>query len=131
VPGTTPAGTRCGRTVNLLDLYPTLIDLCGLGALDGQLDGASLRPLLENPNARWARPSVTTHRQGCHAVRDERRRYIRYVDGTEELYDHKHDANEWHNLAGESEYAEVIKGLSKWLPKVNAPPVGKGPVRPQ
>jgi len=127
VPGMTEAGTRCGRTVNLLDLYPTLVDLCGLGDLDGQLDGVSLRPLLENPNARWDRPSVTTHRQGCHAVRDERWRYIRYVDGTEELYDHETDANEWHNLALEPEYADVIKHLSRWLPTSNVPPVGKGP----
>jgi len=57
-----------------------------------------------------------------HAVRSECWRYIRYADGTEELYDHSKDPNEWTNLAGEGQYAGVIKDHAKWIPQQNAPP---------
>ena len=124
VPGMTQAGARCARTVNLLDLYPTLVDLCGLAAPKTPLDGVTLRPLLEDPSAAWDRPSVTTHRQNSHAVRDERWRYIRYSDGTEELYDHVNDVNEWHNLAAKPELESVKESLAQWLPKINAAPAG-------
>ncbi len=87
-PMVTKPGGRCARTVNLMDLYPTLIDLCGLPRKDG-LEGMSLTPLLSNPSAHWDRPSVTTYLRGNHSVRSERWRYIRYSDGTEELYDHR------------------------------------------
>jgi arylsulfatase A-like enzyme len=128
VPGVSQGGSVCKRTVNLLDLYPTLVDLCGLPNLDEQLDGVSIRKLIEKPRFKWERPSVTTHRYNCHAARDEQWRYIRYADGSEELYDHERDINEWHNLADKSEYAEVKAKLAKWLPKTNAPAVGKGPI---
>jgi len=65
-------------------------------------------------------PALTTLRRNNHSIRSERWRYIRYSDGTEELYDHEKDKPEWTNLAGESEYAEVKKELAKWLPKFNA-----------
>jgi arylsulfatase A-like enzyme len=119
-PGITkPQGTS-GRTVNLMDLYPTLADLCGL-PVDSAWDGKSLRPLLENPSAAWDRPSVTTHGKDNHAVRSEQWRYIRYADGSEELYDHQSDPQEWKNLASDGQYAAVKKELAQWLPKVNVP----------
>lgn len=119
VPGLTKPGVRCDRTVSLLDIYPTLADVCGLPVGD-HLEGKSLKPLLENPQAEWDRPVVTTHGRNNHAVRSERWRYIRYADGGEELYDHQSDPMEWTNLAGDPKYAEVKKELARWLPKVNA-----------
>lgn len=112
---------RCARPVNLVDLYPTLADLCGFGVPAG-LDGVSLSPLLSNPAAVWDRPSVTTHGFGNHAVRDERWRYIRYADGSEELYDHDADPNEWRNLALRPDKDEIKARLAAHLPKVQAQP---------
>ena len=119
-PGLIEPGGRCTRPVSLIDIYPTLIDLCGLKHKK-ELEGKSLLPLLKNPEAPWDRPALTTHGRDNHSIRSERWRYIRYSDGTEELYDHENDELEWTNLAGKHEYAEVKNGLSRWLPKINAP----------
>ncbi len=118
-PGVTKPGTRCDRTVSLLDIYPTLCDLCNL-PIGKHLEGKSLVPLLKNPKAEWDRPVITTHGRNNHAVRSERWRYIRYADGSEELYDHDNDPMEWTNLAGQKKYDDVKKELAKWFPKVNA-----------
>ncbi len=125
VPGLTKAGTRCERTVSLLDIYPTLADLCGL-PVGEHLEGRSLKPLLQDPAAAWDRPVVTTHGRNNHAVRSERWRYIRYSDATEELYDHQSDPMEWANLAGDPKSAEVKQRLAGWLPKVNVEEGPKG-----
>jgi arylsulfatase A-like enzyme len=122
VPGVTKPGRRCSRPVTMVDIYPTLIDLCGLTPKD-ELEGRSLVPLLKNPKAKWERPALTTHGRNNHSLRGERFRYIRYSDGTEELYDHEKDALEWINLADDPKYAEVRKELAKWLPKKNVPDV--------
>jgi arylsulfatase A-like enzyme len=119
-PGLTKTGQRCDRTVNLIDIYPTLIDICGLPKRERQ-EGVSLMPLLRNPAAKWDRPSVTTYLRANHTVRSERWRYIRYNDGGEELYDHTKDNLEWNNLAHKAEYADVKRELARWLPKTDAP----------
>lgn len=119
VPGVTKPGQRCERTVNLLDLYPTLNELCGLPAKKG-LEGHSLVPLLKNPQAAWDHPSLTTHGLENHSLRTERWRYIRYKDGSEELYDHSKDPLEWKNLAKDPALAGVKKELAANLPKMNA-----------
>jgi arylsulfatase A-like enzyme len=125
-PGLTKTGTKCHRTVNLLDIYPTLIDICGLPKRK-ELEGSSLMPLLKNPDAKWDRPSLTTYLRGNHSVRSERWRYIRYHDGTEELYDHSADPMEWVNVAAKPEHASVKSDLTKWLPKADAPDSAKRP----
>lgn len=109
----------CERTVSLLDIYPTLADLCGLPVGD-HLEGKSLRPLLADPAGSWDRPVVTTHGRNNHAIRSERWRYIRYADGSEELYDHQTDPLEWKNLAEKGDLAEVKRQLATWLPMKNA-----------
>ncbi|HUV65146.1 MAG TPA: sulfatase/phosphatase domain-containing protein, partial [Sedimentisphaerales bacterium] len=119
-PGIARPGTRCERPVSLIDIYPTLIDLCGLDHKP-ELDGVSLVPLLRNPNAKWTRPALMTYMQGNHAVRDRRWRYIRYADGTEELYDHDNDPNEWHNVAADPVNSTIINRLKQWLPTTEAP----------
>ncbi|MCP5118737.1 MAG: sulfatase [bacterium] len=114
-PGVTKANQRSRRTVELLDIYPTLVDLCGLPAKP-DLDGRSLRPLLENPKAKWDKPAITSLGPDKTSVRTERWRYTRYQDG-EELYDHNADPNEWYNLAGKQEYSATRKRLASLFPK--------------
>jgi len=111
-----PEEQVCDRTVSLIDLYPTLLELCGLPARDG-IDGESIVPLLKNPQRAWNRPALMTFGRGNHAVRTERWRYIHYHDGGEELYDHEKDPDEWRNLAGSSEHASTILKLRASLPK--------------
>ena len=113
-------GTRTSRPTDLLDLYPTLVELAGLPEKSG-LEGISVVPQLKDPEAPRVRPAITTHNPGNHAVRSERWRYIRYADGSEELYDHSRDPHEWANLAGDPEYAEVIVDLARWIPTDEAP----------
>jgi len=128
-PGVTTAGARCERPVSLVDLYPTLADLAGVERGTG-LDGASLRPLLENPQRSWERPAITTYGRGNHAVRSTRWSYIRYHDGGEELYDRRQDPQEWINLASHRGLTKVKEDLRRWLPATEAPgesvPVGVG-----
>jgi arylsulfatase A-like enzyme len=113
-------GRPSGKPVGLIDIYPTLMDLCGLEA-PHRLEGRSLVPLMEDPEAEWNRPILTTYGRGNHAVRSERFRYIRYKDGSEELYDHRDDPHEWHNLADDPDYAEVKERLKQHLPEREHP----------
>jgi len=119
-PGVTRPGGRCSRPVGLINVYPTLIDLCSLSPR-GELEGLSLVPLLKDPGAAWERPALTTHGRNNHSVRSERWRYIRYADGSEELYDHAEDEFERRNLALDPGYASVKEELVRWLPGTNAP----------
>ncbi len=106
---------RCDRAVSLIDLYPTLCDLCEIPQPDG-LDGASLVPLLKNPQAA-GHPAAVTVMAGKHAaVRDDRWRFIRYGDGAEELYDHESDLHEWTNLASDASHDDVRARLAQHLP---------------
>ena len=111
---------KCTRTVELLDLYPTLSELAGLPARSG-LEGHSIVPQLKDPTAPREFPAITTQDLNNTAVRTEQWRYIRYYDGGEELYDEQADPNEWTNLAGDPKYAQTKQDLAKWLPTVNKP----------
>jgi choline-sulfatase len=113
---------RCSRPAELLDVYPTLAELCGLPARKG-LEGHSLVPQLKNAQAPRPWPAITSHGPNNHGIRSEDWRYIRYADGSEELYDMKNDPNEWTNLAADPRHAAMKKELAKWLPQVNTPPV--------
>ncbi|MBA7539750.1 hypothetical protein ES705_32035 [subsurface metagenome] len=115
-PGITTPGSRCDAPVSLLDIYPTLADLAGLPPNETN-DGQSLLPLLENPEAEWERPALMTMGRGNHAIRSRDWRYIRYSDGTEELYDQINDPWNHTNLALDPVYADVIAKHKKWLPK--------------
>lgn len=113
-PGVTATGGDCGRTVELVDIYPTLIELCGL-TVRPDLDGSSLVPLLRDPGADWDRPAETSMSAEKISVRSERFRYTVYPEG-EELYDHDADPNEWKNLAGDPEYAAAKAQMAALLP---------------
>lgn len=80
-----------------MDLYPTLIDLCGLPAKP-EIDGRSIAALLRDPKMAWPYPSITVMGEGNASVRDERWYFIRYQNGTEELYDMERDPMQWTNL---------------------------------
>ncbi|MEO1912413.1 MAG: hypothetical protein ABGW98_01045, partial [Myxococcales bacterium] len=85
-----------------------------------QIEGRSLAPLLEDPSRDWPWPSITTYGSGNHTARDERWRYIRYHDGSEELYDHESDPMEWTNLASAAQHVDVKQRLASALPRANA-----------
>jgi arylsulfatase A-like enzyme len=119
-PGVKP-GQRCNQPAELLDIYPTLIELAEAPQVDG-LEGLSLVPQLRDAATTRERPAITSHNQGNHGIRSEKWRYIRYADGSEELYDMQTDPNEWHNLAARPDHAAIIAEHQRWLPKVDRPP---------
>lgn len=118
-PGFSETGAKCDKPVGVIDLFPTLNELCGLPKVS-EVDGMNLAPLLHDPVRHWSHPVLTTYGRGNHALRSERWRYISYANKDEELYDHDNDPHEWANLALNSRYDDVKKELSKWLPKNNA-----------
>ena len=117
-PGVT-AGQKCSRPAELLDIYPTLVDLCGLPPRT-DLEGVSLTPQLKDAQAPRDRPAITSHNQGNFGIRTEQWRYIRYADGAEELYDMVADPREWTNLA--SERRDVCAEMAKSIPQRDAGP---------
>ena len=121
VPGVLTDATSA-KPVGLVDVYPTLVELCGLKQRP-DLDGQSLKTLLRNTGATWARPALTTFERNNHALRSEHFRYIRYADGSEELYDHRDDPHEWTNLAANTKHKTVIDDHRRWLPMVNNEPI--------
>ena len=140
-PGVAKPGTVAEQPVSLIDLYPTLVDLCGLrketrkNDSGASLDGHSVRPFLENPKAgQWDGPEgalsmiyigqLNRGYSGAEknmvenqhwSYRTKRWRYIHYNDGAEELYDHDIDAREWNNLAGSPEHSAVKQSLKKQM----------------
>ncbi|MCP3933030.1 MAG: sulfatase [Bacteroidetes bacterium] len=121
--GRNTSGTNenCEQPVSLIDIYRTLAEMSGL-TVPESIDGESLVPQLKNP-AKELQPALTSWGRGNYAVRSQNWRYIRYFDGTEELYSHDNDANEWHNLADNPEFETKKKELAKYLPKNEAPTV--------
>ena len=113
-------GAPCLRVTSLVDIFPTLVELCGLpGKPD--LDGHSLVPLLRDPEASWDHPAITTYDFSEFSVRTEDWRYTRYIDDSEELYDHRSDPEEWTNLAGRPEYQEIKARMAAHIPSHPAP----------
>ncbi|HYE19811.1 MAG TPA: sulfatase [Tepidisphaeraceae bacterium] len=132
-PGTTAGGKSSGRTVELLDLYPTLVELAGLPQPAHKLEGRSLKALLADPAAAWDKPAITQVRRGGgknnpnafagYSVRTERYRYNTWDGGTkgEELYDHQADPEERKNLAKDPAQATTVAELKALVAKWNAP----------
>ncbi|GAB5405841.1 MAG: hypothetical protein Aurels2KO_40720 [Aureliella sp.] len=124
LPAGTTAGRVCNSPVNLISLYPTLLDLCGLPEKANN-DGPSLVPILQNRALDlWPRSSVTfLSKPGTYAVSGLKHRYIHYADGSEELYDIEADPYEWENLASDEAYATVLTDFRSNAPKEFAPRV--------
>ena len=108
------AGARCTQPVSLIDVYPSLVDLAGLETPEW-LDGTSVKPQLADPE-KARPPAISSYGEGNTAIRTERWRYIRYEDGSEELYDHRADPNEWVNLAKDPRHGETKKKLAGMIP---------------
>lgn len=106
----------CTKPVQLLDVYPTLLELSGLNA-DPKLEGHSLVPLLKNPQADWPHLSRTSFGPGNYAIVSEHFRYIQYNDGSEEFYDRSKDPHEWKNMITHPEYAAMIQKHRAQIPQ--------------
>lgn len=108
---------NCPRLVNLVDLYPTLIELCGLPN-NPEIDGRSFASLLRNPMAEWPYPSISVCGRGNASIRDERWYFIRYNDDTEEFYDMERDPMQWTNLvtSKDPEVRTQMKRLASYFP---------------
>ena len=109
---------KSNQPVELLDLYPTLLDLCDLPP-NNQNEGKSIKKLIEGQEWEHSIPAITTFGRNNHAIITERYRYIHYENGAEELYDHVVDPNEWTNLALKSNTEEIRNSLSQHLPQKN------------
>ena len=115
--GDLPKNKKVNHTAGLIDLYPTLIDLCKLPK-HHEMDGISLLPSLMDPGLQINRDLfIPSNERGSYAVVNEDWRYIYYRDGSEELYKLKEDPEEWNNLANQGEYRDVIDKLRQVVPK--------------
>ena len=138
----TAKNKECMQPVSLIDIYPTIVDLCDLpdnpnkNGNEMQLDGHSLKPLMQDPEAgKWqgndfAITAVASSEklekdepgaidQQHYSIRTERYRYIFARNGEEELYDHQYDPYEWYNLASDSYYREIKKMMHTKVPYVS------------
>lgn len=115
-----PEGAKAGgvtkNLTSLLDLYPTLVDLCGLPERN-DLDGESLIPILKNPDSTILRPIITTYDFGDYSVRYDQWHYIKYIDDSEELYNLENDPEEWTNLASSVDHTAIKKQLANYIPQ--------------
>lgn len=118
-----PGIVTTGRTetpVNLIDMFPTLVELCQFQD-SGSLDGLSFVPQLRDPSAKRSVPTITANGDG-YSLRTERWRYISYHDGSEELYDHSADPMEWTNLASDPDFEEIKQRLKRDVPQNRVSP---------
>ncbi len=122
-PGMAAKGRSSSRLAELVDLFPTLADLCGLPAPEG-LEGRSLRPLLDDPAGPGKPAAITQVRRGGrqdpflgYAVRSERHRYVEWDGGRRgvELYDHDADPREHRNLANDPRQAATVAEMKRLL----------------
>jgi arylsulfatase A-like enzyme len=118
-PGIATAG-RCVEPAELLDIYPTLTELCDL-PLPEQLEGHSLLPQLNDASRVRKWPAITTHNHDNHGIRSRDWRFIQYADGTEELYDMRTDPNEWFNQAANPQHISVLEEHRQWIPTSHQP----------
>jgi uncharacterized sulfatase len=120
VPDALGMGKPTDSLMEFIDLYPTLVDYAGL-APPHKLSGASLRPVLEDPNASVKEAAYTQVTRGPkvmgRSVRTRRWRYTEWGEGKHgvELYDHSKDSGEYYNLSANPEYAHVVSQMKQLL----------------
>ena len=115
------AGKKAQGLVELVDLYPTLLDLTGLkDKAPANLDGISLRPLLDNPDSKGKKKlAYTVTRSSGESIRTDRYRYNRWGEEGEELYDHQTDPKEFTNLVGMEQHSDTLKRMRALLEAKN------------
>ncbi len=116
-PGITK-GVKCSANVGLIDIYPTLTDLCRLPH-NQKNEGRSIVPLLKNAERVWPFATHTVYGRNNHGIYWKKYHYIQYMDGSKELYNLMNDLNEWHNLAKYPRFNKLIRQMQRMLPKVN------------
>lgn len=120
-----PRGKVVTKPVQLLDIYPTLLELSNL-APDPKHEGHSLVSLLKDKEAEWPHFARTSFGPGNYAIVSERYRFIQYYDGSEEFYDHTKDPQEWHNEIENRAYAEIIEKHRTQVPQERYEILGEG-----
>ncbi len=120
-----PKGKVIHKPVQLLDIYPTLLELTQLKP-DAKHEGNSLVPLLKNTMQEWPHYARTSFGPGNYAIVSERYRFIQYHDGSEEFYDHKSDPQEWNNVIASPKYTAIIAQHRAQIPKEQHEILGKG-----
>lgn len=100
--------------VGLIDIFPTLAGFCGVDD-PSHVNGRSLIRAMTHGSG-LNLPVITTWGKGNHSVRSDDWRYTRYIDGGEELYNHRTDPHEWSNLAQDSRFHDQIRRLRQWIP---------------
>ena len=124
-----PPGQTVHQPVELIDLYPTLLELCGLPT-NPLNEGKSLRPLLLGKSPTWSKPALTTYGKGHHGWRTEHHRLIDHQGKAREFYNHDIDPNEWDNLAMLPDFQHQMDSLWGIIPQLQeadwAPPVKPG-----
>jgi arylsulfatase A-like enzyme len=120
-----PKGKVCNKPVQLLDIYPTLLELTNLAA-DPMHEGNSLVPLLKEEEANWPHMARTSFGPGNYAIISERFRFIQYNDGSEEFYDHSNDPQEWYNIIDSPTYQAVIQQHREQIPQERYEILGQG-----
>jgi arylsulfatase A-like enzyme len=116
-----PQGQRCHQPVGLIDIFPTLQQLCDLPN-NPKLAGTSFLPQLQDPQTP-REPTFTTFWVDNHAVRSRNWRLIQYASGDMELYNHQRDPNEWHNRLHKQSAPSVVETLKTHLPPDDASPI--------
>jgi arylsulfatase A-like enzyme len=114
-----PYGSINGETTSLtslMDIYPTLADLCNLSVRD-DFDGISLKPILKRPDTVISRPIITTYDYGSYSIRYDNWHYIKYIDDSEELYNLRIDPEEWYNVAGMDSLESIKIKLGAFIPE--------------
>jgi len=108
------------QNVSLLDLYPTLVSLCGLPEKPA-IEGHDFSKILKNPTSKWEYPGVTVTNDGT-SVLNGKWHYMISLKGTEQLYNVEKDPMEWENLISNKKYKSVVKELKEWVPKQRKTP---------
>ena len=114
-----PKGKKIDAPVEMLSIYPTLLELSGLPAYQRN-EGYSLVDMMQQDKGLVEAKAITTFGMNNHAIKMNGYRYIQYEDGKEEFYDHNSDSNEWNNEAGNPKYKTQIEKMKGFLPKVNS-----------
>jgi arylsulfatase A-like enzyme len=115
----------CNQPVQLLDIYPTLLELTGLDA-DPLHEGNSLVPLLKDPEAEWPHMARTSFGPGNYAIISQGYRFIQYNDGSEEFYVHANDPHEWNNVVEDPEYTDLVTRHRENVPQIRHEILGEG-----